>query len=191
MRVMRWLQALAALFVLTVSATLPAGAGGFNPNWFNAPEQGPSPNASHVVGNEEGGECGEEIFAGSLLAGGEPIEPIFVPGTVRVELREREAPHDPLDPPVVHEYEADAEGDWGAGRSAALGLFPIPAGLEPGEYPLYAICERELNGGPFAAGLSVLGQGEEFIFEYEPRSYTVIAQRRPDRPVELEPTFTG
>ncbi|HVL81506.1 MAG TPA: hypothetical protein VM840_07945 [Actinomycetota bacterium] len=188
MRARRWSMMLAGLLVVAVAATLPAGAGTPNPNWFNEPVQGPSPNASHVVGNEDGGECAQGLGgAGITLLGGREI----VPGRVVVELMDKDAPDESLDPPVVREYAADADGDWGATRGAGHGAFPIPAGLEPGEYPLRALCASE-EVVPFSAGGIVLGQVPDFLFSYETRSYTVIAQRRPDDPVRTDDlTFTG
>lgn len=170
---------LGALLSLVVSLPGTGLAGEPNPNWFNSPTSGPSPNTSHVVGNTDGGECevttrlepqGLSVTGGILVA------------TVQVTLVV------PGDDPTENYQPVD--GDWG-------GPFDIPEGLDPGTYPLTAEClfleppERTEAAALFGAPI-ILGGGQGG-FDYADRSYTVVAPdpSDPADPVESEVDFTG
>jgi len=173
--------AVAALVLgLAAGSSLPVGAGAIpQPDWTNSPTQGPSPNPDHEVA---GDGCFIRIgvieSGGLTVLGGEQGGPVGIPGVVTVTL------HDP-DTDVIladEQYPADETGgDWG-------GDFPIPAGLDPDTYPLRAECD--FPSAPASAGGAPLILGG-LDFDYEERSYTVIGQRQPGDPVDVEPTFTG
>ena len=125
-----------ALLLLLATSAAPGFAGGQEPTWERSPGEGPAPNTIQVSGTLCRVNPGDQL----------------VPGEAVVELFQENG--DPFDPRVQQTYMADDEGDWS-------GQFVIPAGLDPGEYPLRALC-RSPGGGP--------GLG----FDYEPSSYRVL-----------------
>jgi hypothetical protein len=165
--------ALGALLPSTGTATAR------NPNWTNSPASGPSPNASHTVGNLDGGECPPEVSPrgfGPVVLGGANF---FAEVTLRNEADTADL--------VVNDYAAD-QMDWG-------GVLAIPAGLSPGTYPLRARCVSTVPQGESGGfgGPAVLGGEASTLFVYGDRSYIVVEEEESDpaTPVQGEVAFTG
>lgn len=148
-----------------------------NPNWTNDPTEGPSPNTDHTVRNEAGGECGGLRAAGPAVVFG---------GVTDFEVLVRLRNQSDTDTLASESYEPDVDGDWS-------GDFDIPPGLDPGVYPLEALCLIVEGNDTETAGIGgpVTLQGESLQFPYEDRSYTVVAKTKKAKAVEAEVSFTG
>ena len=174
----RMFVTLAIVSTTAVAALVPAPgtAGNGNPNWTNSPVQGPSPNTDHEVENTEGGECPGNIngagFGGVALGGRQgAVVDVILKNQSDTEMIKSET------------YEPDENGDWG-------GTFEIPGGLDPGVYPLEALCAFPVPPAPAGFGGPVV-LGGEVLFAYAERSYTVIEEAEEPTPVEAEVTLTG
>lgn len=176
-----------ALCTATIVVGMLHAANAGQPTWTNTPTSGPSPNDTHTV---SGTQCFGNQFRlepqGIAINAGPPgantaTVTLFATNSV-TELKSET-------------FTGDSIGNWS-------GVFEIPAGLAAGTYPLRARCNgfentpRTTAAGGFGAPVVLGGDPCIECFDYDPRSYTVLAvisagPTGPADPVEGVVSFTG